>query len=323
MYKSADPSSRQPFVVAIGGANMDISAVTRTLLAAHDSMPGKIQCAAGGVARNVAENLARLGVDVRLITVVGDDVFGQRLREDTASAGVNVDAMYTLAGRRSASYLSLQGPGGDMAVAVNDMAILDGLTAALVAPYAGWLEQAACIVLDCNLTAELLDWLTARFNAVPIFADGVSVVKCTRLVPLLGRIHTLKVNLHEARALCGLTEGANDLAGQCALHLHAMGVRQVVVSLGHEGICWSDARGVVGRQAASAGLEIVSTTGAGDALLAGLVQAQILGSPWSSGVESAMACAELTLGCRAASSAALSTQALQARLAEKMGARSG
>ena len=294
---------------------MDVSAATRTPLASHDSTPGEIHCAAGGVARNVSENLARLAVDVRLITVVGDDVFGARLRDETCQVGVNVDAMRTLPGQRTASYVAIHGPAGDLAVAVNDMAILECLTPAALEPYATLLERASCIVLDCNLTAQSLDWLMDRFKTLPIFVDGVSVVKCTKVVAMLGWIHTLKVNLFEAQALSGLPGESIDSARRCARRLHEMGARQVVVSLGAEGVCWCDADGVVGYQSASSGLEIVSTTGAGDALLAGLVQAHLQGKTLPDAVQWAVACAELTLGSRNANSPALSTQTLMARLA--------
>ena len=315
MYKSEKHLPDGQFVVAVGAANMDISAATPTALGLHDSTPGEIHCAAGGVARNVSENLARLAVDVRLITVVGDDVFGERLRADTSRVGVNVEAMHTLPGQRTASYVALHGPQGDMAVAVNDMAIVERLTPALLEPYTALLELASGIVLDCNLTAQTLDWLTDRFKTVPIFVDGVSVVKCTRLVAMLARIHTLKVNLLEAQALSGLPGGSIDSADLCARRLHEMGARQVVISLGQDGVCWCDADGAVGLQGGTSGLTIVSATGAGDALVAGLVQAHLQGKTLPDAVQWAMACAELTLGSCAANSPALSTQALLARLA--------
>ena len=85
-------------VVVIGGANVDISVSSKTPLVPHDSTPGEIHCSPGGVARNVAENLSRLGVNVSLISVVGNDLFGQRLQEATAQAGVNVDALHVLPG---------------------------------------------------------------------------------------------------------------------------------------------------------------------------------------------------------------------------------
>ena len=60
-----------PYVVVIGGANMDICGTSHDNLLLGDSNPGKVRTSAGGVGRNIAENLARLGSDTRLMTAVG------------------------------------------------------------------------------------------------------------------------------------------------------------------------------------------------------------------------------------------------------------
>ncbi len=108
------------FVLVLGGANMDISGSTTQPLVLSDSNPGRIRCAPGGVARNVAENLARLGNTARLLTAVGDDLYGRSLLDATRNAGVDVSSSWVLAGEATSTYLSLHGPDGDMAVAVND-----------------------------------------------------------------------------------------------------------------------------------------------------------------------------------------------------------
>jgi pseudouridine kinase len=66
----------EPFVAVVGGANMDICASPARRLRTHDSNPGSVVTSPGGVARNIAENLARLGVDSRLVTAVGADHHG-------------------------------------------------------------------------------------------------------------------------------------------------------------------------------------------------------------------------------------------------------
>ena len=65
-----------PFVALVGGANMDICASPASRMRMHDSNPGSVVTSPGGVARNMAENLARLGVDCRLVAAVGADHYG-------------------------------------------------------------------------------------------------------------------------------------------------------------------------------------------------------------------------------------------------------
>ncbi len=235
-----------PYIAVLGGANMDIGAQTSVPLAVGDSTPGQIQCAPGGVARNVAENLARLGHKACLLSAVGDDVFGQYLLEASNKAGVDTTAVCCLPVQRTATYLSFHGPDGDMALAVNDMAILECLSPAYLAPYSDLLSSAACTVLDCNLSPSTLAWLLTDILTPAIFVDAVSMAKCGRIAPWLSRIHLLKVNRLEAETLCAYPAPSDADGGQLAARLHAMGARNVVVSLGGQGVSWCDEAGTVG-----------------------------------------------------------------------------
>ena len=162
---------------------MDIAGHSRAALLRGDSNPGEIEFSPGGVARNVAENLARLGRPsrrVHLISAVGADDFGRRLITATQASGVDVGLVGVFEDARTATCLALQGPNGDMALAVNDMAILARLSVAHLTPFKAVLENAACTVLDCNLSAEALRWLLEDCDLGPVFVDGVSAAKCGR-----------------------------------------------------------------------------------------------------------------------------------------------
>ena len=302
------------YVVVIGGANMDIVAQTGTPLMASDSTPGEIRCAPGGVARNVAENLARLGEQVQLVSVAGDDPFGHILLDATRDAGVDITAFRVLPSRRSSTYLSVHGLDGDMAVAVNDMGILDSITPDYLRSLQAPLQAASCWALDCNLSSDALQWLFGNASQMPVFVDGVSAAKCTKLIPWLPRIHTLKVNGLEAQTLSGLPAQSVHEAQLAARALHQTGVRRVVISLGAKGTCWCDSNGQVGHRAARK-VAVVNTSGAGDALLAGLVHSHLGAMPLPESVELAMACAELTLSSTFANNPNLSLATVQHQLA--------
>ncbi|TAH13184.1 MAG: hypothetical protein EAZ11_03190 [Curvibacter sp.] len=296
----------------VGGANMDVGARTSTPLLPGDSTPGLIHYAPGGVGRNVAENLARLGASVALVSVVGADAFGHDIVAHTRSVGVDVESIQMLAGQRTATYLSMHGPDGDMALAVNDMAILERLTPELLT--AKKIMPAVCdvLVLDCNLTSPTLVWLLESASQ-PVFVDAVSVAKCQRLLPALGRVHTLKVNRLEAQALSGTVVDTADSGLHAAAVLHGLGVQRVVLSLGSLGVVWCDTDGSTGQCAAST-VPVINTSGAGDALLAGLVHAYAQGLSLPRSVEYAMACAEITLSSPFANAPDLSQAAVQCRL---------
>lgn len=312
-------TSDKPLVALIGGANLDIAAHTQAAVLG-DSNPGQIRCSPGGVARNVAENLLRLGLDARLISVLGDDAFAQVLRQGAAAIGLDLSACLTLPGQRTATYLSLHGADGDMGVAVNDMAILEQLTPQVLARHSDLLARAHALVVDCNVRPDVLAWLCQpthwqgdRPHPPAVFAEAVSAAKCHKLLPVLPGLHTLKANRLEAQALSGLDIATPQQAIDAARQLQRGGVRQVVISLGEQGAVWCDAQGHTGYHAAPP-LPMVSATGAGDAMLAGLVYAHVHGMALDPAVRWAMACAELALSSTFANSPDLCVAAVRARM---------
>ncbi len=282
------------FVVAVGACNMDITGSSAHPLVAQDSTPGRIRCAPGGVARNVAENLARLGHDVRLVSAVGDDLYGSSLLEHTRRAGVDVQGCRVLAGQATSTYLSLHGSDGDMAMALNDMAILEHITPKRLAAHADRLRHASAVLVDCNLPQAALGWIFAQARMTPLFAEPVSAFKCRRLLPWLEQVHTLKANRLEAQALTDRIVDTDDDVVAAARWLHERGVCQVVLSLGGRGFYWSDRAGAAGWQSATA-VAVVNATGAGDALMAGLMHRFLEGACLQDAVGFAAGCAALTL----------------------------
>ena len=87
---STSPSIQYPAAIVIGGANVDNKSQTLARPVSGTSNPGRSRSSLGGVGRNVAENLARLGVSTALITAIGEDANGDRLLHDTEAAGVDL-----------------------------------------------------------------------------------------------------------------------------------------------------------------------------------------------------------------------------------------
>jgi len=117
-----------PYIAVVGGVNMDIGAVSDAPLVARDSNPGRVTTSLGGVGRNIAHNLCLLGEQVSMITVLGQDSFAQSVRENAADIGLDLSHSATIPGGRTGTYLFIDGCDGDMALAVNDMAIYEHIT---------------------------------------------------------------------------------------------------------------------------------------------------------------------------------------------------
>jgi pseudouridine kinase len=280
-------------VVVIGGCNVDIAGCTTAPARPGDSTPGTVRQSAGGVARNIAENLARLGHPVRLVSALGRDAAGRWLRAQTAVAGVDVRGCATIDSAATARYVSLHGPDGALLQAVNDMAVLEALTPDRLAQERRHLLGAAAIVVDANLRADTLAWLLSSDFAAPVFVDAVSAAKAPRLQPWLPRLHTLKLNRAEAQALGAPALHSAAARRRFAAALHGAGTGRVALSLGERGLLLADADIQIERPAWP--VPARNATGAGDALMAGLVHAALAGWPLQRAAEFALGCAALTL----------------------------
>lgn len=173
-------------VVVVGGANLDIKARSSAAAIAHTSNPGHTTTTPGGVARNIAENLARLGTPTQLIAAIGRDPYGERLLADTRAAGVQLDHVHR-GEQPTGSYTAVLDADGELVLAVADMTATDALRPEHLQSARELIAHAALLVLDGNLpaptTAHLLD--LAHAGDVRVVIDPVSVPKAARLAPLL------------------------------------------------------------------------------------------------------------------------------------------
>ena len=263
-------------IVVVGGANLDVVGFSAAAVVNQDSNPGRIEDSPGGVARNIAENLARLGVETHLITAFGSDVNGQRLAEECRADGIAIDASHTVEHVPGSRYLAVLDDAGDLVVAVSDMRALDSLTPELLVLRRELLDSADLVVADTNLSAETLLWL-ARETSAPLLVDTVSVAKAVRVAAALPHVHTLKLNALEAGALLGreVDRASDEAVEAAAADLLALGVRRVFITLGRLGVFARDERTSARLEARK--VDVVNATGAGDAFCAGVAYATIAG----------------------------------------------
>lgn len=264
-----------PEVVVIGGANVDIKGRADERHLQGTSNPGKITVSPGGVGRNIAENLARLGVAAALITALGEDANGALLREACASAGVDM-SMAVRVDKPTGCYLAVLDDQGEMVSAVSDMRAVDRLEPADLEAAADRLAAAAMLVADCNLSTACLDWL-CRFSAaryVRLLIEPVSVVKAAKLLSFTRAQPVFAVTPNAAQ-LAALT-GQEDETGMARLHV--LGFRNIVMHRGRAGALASDGAVILPVPPAPVS-GVADVTGAGDAAVAGLVLGLLDGLP--------------------------------------------
>ncbi len=302
--------SHAPFVTVVGGANIDIHGKSNKPLRGKDSNPGKVHTSAGGVARNVAENLARLGVDCRLISAIGDDHHGRLLLRLSRDAGIDTKYVHQIEAATTSTYMSLLDDSGDMQLGIADMSIIDQLTAARLRPQQAMLQQSSLIVLDANLSDDALAWLTSSVKHTPIFFDTVSSTKALRIRPHLHLIHTLKASAIEAEALTGLEARTLKQLHVIAEHLHAEGVERLFITRGEKGVYCSTNEERSVQKLDRGSREIRNAGGAGDALLAGLAYAWLQDWSLKQSIQFSLAMADITLSDSGTTNPALTLAAV-------------
>src|SRR5688572_2511759 len=142
-------------ITCIGGAAVDRKYRAFEPIRQGTSNPVTSGFSFGGVARNVAENISRLGTKVSLASILGNDENGRTLIEDLKRLGIGTHRMAISDTHPTAEYVAVLQPDGELAVGLANMAIFDELTPTLLRKAEADL-QAAWIFADCNLPAETL-----------------------------------------------------------------------------------------------------------------------------------------------------------------------
>ncbi len=292
---------------------MDVVGRPHTDLIEGSSTPGQVRMSPGGVARNVAENLARLGVDVSLITAVGDDPAGRQLIEQAADAGIDVSHALTVVGARTGVYLALLSSQGGLHLALDDMGVVQALTPEYLASRRAVLEGAQAIFFDANVPAESLSAIVkwAHLAGVAIAADPTTIHLAANLRPHLRDLWLITPSEAEAGVLCPhpipqadrdslrdplrdpLRDAPRDRAVDSARQLVAEGVDIALVTMAEFGVGYATAE--TSGHVPAVQTEVLDPTGAGDAQTAAVLFGLLNGIPLDESVRLGVSAAALTL----------------------------
>ncbi len=243
----------------------------------------------GGVARNVAENLARLGCRVSLASLIGADPAGAELKTAIEATGVDSQYLRIVTEARTAEYTAVF-HGGELFAAFADMDIFEAWPASWIDELAPALRAHSWVFADCNLPQAALARLRKARKSISfrLAVDAVSVAKSARLGADLSQIDFLFLNRDEARALTGTQEALPAMR-----RLRERGAAAVVLTEGPAGV-----HGLADGPAlwvAAPAVARVNVSGAGDALIAGTVLRLAEGASLADAVEFGAACAAFTV----------------------------
>ena len=281
-------------ILCIGGSNVDRKIQVLNSLQYGTSNPAESTQSCGGVARNIAENLGRLGTDVALMTIVGKDNEGEWLL-DSIKSFVDISPSQVSAEMATGTYTAILDTNGEMALALADMSIYDTVNADFIEKKWGYAAAAEMVVMDTNFPAEVLSQVIARCHEenIPLCITPVSAPKISKLPADLHGVTWLIANLAEAEALSGIKIMEDEDIYKVAEKIGDKGVERVVITQGDKGLMYytQAESGII----LPPKIKVEDVTGAGDSLVAGIMFAFLQGLETEESCKIGMACSLLTL----------------------------
>jgi pseudouridine kinase len=263
-------------VALFGGSTYDVTGVLLKEARPNDSNPSRIRACCGGVGRNIAENLARLGLGVRFVSAFGTDAFSREMIASCEAVGIDTGDSYIAEGARGGAYVNLLDAKGELLIAASDLSLIEEFPDDLLRNSVSRANACKLAVVDANLTEDALSRIAGQCE-IPLIGDAVSVAKAGRFRRVFPHMHALKTNIGELAALADREiKSDRDLIAAMAC-LRAAGVERVFVTMGRDGACCFDGDGMTRVPGFPA--EVRSVTGAGDAFCAAVVYGIYHGLP--------------------------------------------
>jgi len=253
------------YIVGIGAANVDIYGKSSIKIKPHYDHPSIIKTTVGGVTRNVLENASRLGVECKLLTAVGDDLYGDLVLSKSKEVGIDVDNVLVCKNERTGIFMQVQDSNNDMHLALCDMSISKNIDIDYINSNREIIKNANALVLDPSLDNEVIEYILNEFK-IPVFVDPISDMYAKKFAPYLRSIYCVKPNCTELFELVN----SNDLNKAFMLCVKN-GVSMPIVSLGKDGLMYLNDAGEVKKRAFKPVEKMVNASGAGDSVMACLL----------------------------------------------------
>lgn len=263
-------------VCIIGGCNIDFIAKSFDKLNMKDSNPGTLEYSFGGVAKNIAENLVKMGINNKFISVFGDDIYSKEVKDYLKNIGVDYSNSKFLTNKGMSNYISILDENNDLFTAISSMEVLEEINIEFISKIIDLIKSYKYIVMDTNLREDVLEFICKNCPNSKIIVDCVSRKKALKIKKLLRYIYLIKPNIYEAEELTELPYNKEEDLEKIVKIFLDKGVKKVFISMGDEGIVYADKNenGIVKIEEE---LKIENSSGCGDAAMSGIIYGEVNG----------------------------------------------
>lgn len=281
------------YVLVLGASIVDVLGFCQSTYKEKDSIPGMIKISLGGVCRNIAENMSRVGINTKFISILGDDEQGRKILEHSKAVGYDMEHSLLLENRSTPTYMAILEEKGEMVSAVVDMNSLDEMDEDFIDSKKEIICDSEYTILDADNPKLLEHILTTYHGKTNFILDPVSAVKAEKIKHLIKYFHTIKPNRYETEILCGFKiKNFEDLhkAGEYFLSL---GVKNIFISMDEDGTYYTNGKeeGIVKAN----DVVVKNTTGAGDSFVSGVGYGYMKGLSLKETVKYAIAMSVITI----------------------------
>lgn len=258
----------EPYILVFGASVVDIFGFSSVNYRPYNSTPGNIKMSFGGVCRNIAENMARVGVNNKFISILGNDEKGRSMLEHSKLIGYDMQDSLILENGGTPTYMAILDENGEMVSAIADMKSIDEMNFEFIDSKADIIKNSQFTFLDAD-NPENLEYILTTFKGETEFIlDPVSAAKAENIKDLIKYFHTIKPNRHEAEVLAGFEINNDEDLKKAADYFLSIGIKNVFISLDEEGIYYSN--GLESGKIKANDVTVKNVTGAGDSFVAGV-----------------------------------------------------
>ena len=259
------------YILSIGGSNIDIQGFSKSNIILKESNPGKINICAGGVKRNIVNNLSNLGLkDIKFITSIGDDIFGNILFDNIKSLGI--DTSYIVKKGSSTSYIAVMNNEKDLEIGISDMDYLDkNINIEYLESIREIIEKSKFISISAVMNRDIFEYLIKEFPNKKLITDAVSIKKALNIKGLEKNIYALKTNANEASFLLDKDINTIEDGKEAVKTFLNKGIKEVYITFGGNGICYGTYDKDYAFHLEAPNVNIINAFGAGDAFMSGII----------------------------------------------------
>lgn len=280
-------------LVVLGSVNAD-----HVLRVPHFPRPGETlaghsyRVVPGGKGANQAVAAARLGAAVSFIARIGADAIGREMRDGFARDGIDVSAVEQDERLPTGIAIIYVSDEGENSIGLSAEAN-GALDTAMVRRHKALIAGAHTLLLQLEvpLDSVLEAARLARAHGTRVVLNPAPA----RPLPaeLLALVDLITPNQTEAELLTGVKVSDQASAAQAAARFHQMGIAEVMITLGSQGVYCS--KGTQQQLIPGFRVEAVDTTAAGDTFNGALLAAGLAGADFQQAVRFAHGAAALSV----------------------------